>query len=61
VLGSSGLPREAELWIMQIEDALRRAEPRIRRDLPGLVSPLPGRRYRPGRDGPAVTGPAVTG
>ena len=36
VLGSSGLPAEAELWVMQIEDALRRMEPRIRGDLSGL-------------------------
>jgi hypothetical protein len=42
VLGGSGLPKEAELWIMQIEDALRRAESGMRGDFPGLNRPAPG-------------------
>jgi hypothetical protein len=29
-LGSSGLPAEAEAWVMQIEDQLRRMEARLR-------------------------------
>ena len=32
-LGSDGLPAEAETWIMEIEEELRRAEARIRGEL----------------------------
>jgi hypothetical protein len=32
-LGSDGLPAEAEAWIMEIEEELRRAEARIRGEL----------------------------